>query len=343
MQARSVSGTWVRGLLDAMAGQGLDVDALCRSVGLDPQSLVNTDAGCPTETLSALWDEAVLRSGDPAIGLVTRHTAQPACFDVVGYIMMSSPTLLAGLQRLQHFLRLIADDHTVELKSVGEVTHATLAIGGGNRAVPRARYESSFLILLTFCRWMMGRDLQVQAMQFTYPPVADTSVYDTAFRCKVEFGARANTIVLSTAELNTPLATSNPVLLEMLNKLAGERMQQIGTNDESTSAKVSALIRRMLPDGEPVRAAIADLLHVSERTLQRLLTKEGTSFQQLLDDTRRELAERYLAQPQVTLGETSYLLGFAEQSIFTRACKRWFQVSPGQIRARLTSGAALAA
>ena len=83
------------------------------------------------------------------------------------------------------------------------------------------------------------------------------------------------------------------------------------------------------------RADIARLLSVSERTLQRQLQREGATFQQLLDITRQELAESYLRQPDVSLAEASYMLGFAEQSNFTRASKRWFNLSPGQYRAKL--------
>jgi AraC-like DNA-binding protein len=79
---------------------------------------------------------------------------------------------------------------------------------------------------------------------------------------------------------------------------------------------------------------------MSERTLQRRLQEEGTAYQHLLDDTRRELAQRYLRQPQVSLAQATYLLGFADQSIFHRACKRWFNASPGSYRSRVRHDAA---
>ena len=76
-------------------------------------------------------------------------------------------------------------------------------------------------------------------------------------------------------------------------------------------------------------------LRLSERTLQRRLQEEATSFVQLLDDTRRELAEQYLGRLQLSLAQAAYLLGFSDQRSFFRACKRWFKVSPGQYRSRL--------
>ncbi len=81
---------------------------------------------------------------------------------------------------------------------------------------------------------------------------------------------------------------------------------------------------RLLPQGEPKRERVAQALHLSQRTLQRRLQEEGTSYQQLLDDTRRDMAEQYLQQPGLTLLEVAYLLGFADPSNFFRAFRRWF-------------------
>ena len=95
------------------------------------------------------------------------------------------------------------------------------------------------------------------------------------------------------------------------------------------------MVCRLLPQGEPKRDAVAQALCLSQRTLQRRLQEEGTSFQQLLDDTRRELVVQYLAQPNLTLLEIAYLLGFADPSNFFRAFRRWFASTPGEYRARL--------
>ena len=80
---------------------------------------------------------------------------------------------------------------------------------------------------------------------------------------------------------------------------------------------------------------IANKLEMSERTLQRRLEAEGTSFQRLLDDTRREVAQQYLGQTDTSLCDATYLLGFSKQSSFFRACKRWFGTSARRYRIRL--------
>ena len=97
-------------------------------------------------------------------------------------------------------------------------------------------------------------------------------------------------------------------------------------------------MQRLLVDelrgGEPTLGRLAKRMAMSARTLQRRLDEEGTSFAAVLDDTRRELAGAYMAQRDVSLADVSYLLGFSEQSAFTRAFQRWHGVAPSRYGAR---------
>jgi AraC-like DNA-binding protein len=117
------------------------------------------------------------------------------------------------------------------------------------------------------------------------------------------------------------------------DRFAGDYLRQF--DHAQTSFRAREVILKRLPDGEPRRDQVAAELHMSERTLQRRLVEEATSFLQLLDDTRRELAEQYLGRLHLSLAQAAYLLGFADQSSFFRACRRWFELSPGQYRSQL--------
>ena len=94
---------------------------------------------------------------------------------------------------------------------------------------------------------------------------------------------------------------------------------------------VDKIVER-LPDGPPSQQQIAEALHVSNRTLQRRLKDEGTSFMDLLQDTRLQLAQKYLQQRSRSVVETAYMLGFSEPSTFSRAFKRWTGVAPADYR-----------
>src|SRR5262249_31603645 len=154
-----------------------------------------------------------------------------------------------------------------------------------------------------------------------------------ALRCPVSFDATTASLLFNQSDMTAPLPASNPKLAELHERYAGEYLRRF--DHPQISQRAREVIIRRLPDGEPPRNQVAGGLRTSERTLQRRLEEEGTSFLQLLDDTRRELAEQYLGRLHLSLGQAAYLLGFSDQTSFFRACKRWFAQSPGQYRNQL--------
>ena len=133
--------------------------------------------------------------------------------------------------------------------------------------------------------------------------------------------------------MEAPLATGNETLAQLHDQFAGEYLARFEQTRVTHQAR--QVLCRLLPQGEPKRQAVASALRMSTRTLQRRLQDENTSFQQLLDETRRELAMQFLRQKRMTLLEIAYLLGFADPSNFFRAFKRWFGMPPGQFREQL--------
>ena len=333
MGRRMTSAVWVKGIAETFTAEGLDVRGVFAGAEIDLDGLDAPGMRLPTEKISRLWELAAERSGNPAIGLAQHRVAKPAAFDVVGYTMMSCANLVDGFERLVRYMLILSDALTMILSEERGTYRVTFELFGGERPVPRQRIEFILITVLTFCRWIAGREVQLLAVELAYPAPADAAPYRDAFGCAPRFGASGNSLVFSLAELRQPLPTSNPILAEMHERYAGEYLRHF--DHALISYRVREVIIRRLPDGEPRRDAVASALHMSERTLQRRLEDEDTTFLQLLDDTRRELAEQYLGRLHLSLAQAAYLLGFADQSSFFRACKRWFEVSPGQYRSQL--------
>jgi len=335
MSKRTTAAIWVKGIAELLAAEGLDVGGLLAEAGIDPLTLDAPGARLPTEGISRLWELAAKRSGNPAIGLARHHIARPASFDVVGYTMMSCGNLREAFERLIRYLLILSDALTMTMSTEEAGCRVTFVLFGGERPVPRQRIEFIFITVIGFCQWISGREVHPLAVELPYPEPTDPAPYHAAFRCPLLFDAPRCSLLLARADLMTPLPTSNPVLAELHDRFAGEYLKHF--DHAQTSYRAREVIIRRLPDGEPRRDQVGGELGMSERTLQRRLEEEGTSFGQLLDDTRRELAEQYLGRLQLTLAQAAYLLGFADQSSFFRACKRWFELSPGQYRSQLLS------
>jgi len=333
MTKRTTSAVWVKGIADMFAAEGLDARALLVAAGIDPAALEAPDARLPTDKISHLWELAVERSGNPAIGLAQHNVVRPASFDVVGYTMMSCANLRGAFDRLIRYLLILSDAFTMAMAEEQAGYRVTFVLLGGDRPIPRQRIEFILVTLIGFCRWISGRDVNPLAIELPYPAPIDPVPYRAAFRCPVSFDAPRNGLLFASADMVAPLPTSNPLLAELHDRFAGEYLQHF--DHAQTSYRAREIIIRRLPDGEPRRDEIAGQLCMSERTLQRRLEEEGTSFIQLMDDTRRELAEQYLGRLHLSLAQAAYLLGFADQSSFFRACRRWFDLSPGQYRSQL--------
>jgi len=333
MSMGTTSAVWVRGIAEMLTAEGLDANALLTAAGIDPATLEAPGARVPTDQISFLWKLAVERSGNPAIALGQSHVVRPASFDVVGYTMMSCANLKDAFERLVRYLRILSNSLTMSRSEERGSYRVSFELRGGERPVPRQRMEFILATVTTFCRWVSGRDLNPLEVALSYPAPADPAPYREAFHCPVSFDAPVSSLLFALDDLSKPLSTSNPALAELHDRYAGEYLERFDRGQ--TSYRVREAIIRRLPDGEPRRDQVARELCMSERTLQRRLEEEASSFLQLLNDTRRELAEQYLNRLHLSLGQAAYLLGFSEQSSFFRACKRWFGLPPGEYRRQL--------
>jgi len=324
---------WVKSIAETLEAAGLDTHALFEQAGLERAAMSDADARFPTEGISLLWQLAATRSGNPAIGLTNSSVVRQGSFDVVAYAMMSSANLLGSLERAVRYVDILSDAATLTLADDREGHRLILELFGGKHPVPRQRFEFDLMTLLSFFRWITNRDLRPLAFELRFPPPADPQPYQDAFKCPLRFNAPVNALLFARADATLPLPTAHPELAEVHERIASEHLQRL--DPAQTCHRVRAVIIRHLPDGEPRRPKIATILGMSERTLQRRLTAEGTSFQRLLEDARRELARHYLGQREVSLADTAYLLGFSDQSSFFRAARRWFGSSPRDYRIRL--------
>jgi AraC-like DNA-binding protein len=315
------------------ASQGLDVSRLFRAAGIDVSLLDQTDARFPADKVTQLWELAVAWSGNASLGLDRELALRHVDFDVVGYAMLSSPDLRAGLEDFARYLAVISDAATFELQPQGTAAWLVLGHTGNTLRVPRQRQEYGLLALLMLCRWLTRREIRPLAAEFIFPEPLDFRPHRTAFECPLSFDRAATRLLLSDADLDAAIPSRNASLYALHEKVMAERLQSLGK--ARISHRVSEEIIRRLPQGEPRREEVASSLALADRTLQRRLQAERTSFQALLDGARRELARKYLADGHYSLGQVADLLGFVDRSNFFRACKRWFGVPPGQYRQRL--------
>jgi len=329
---RTNAAFWVTGIADALAVGQLDVPGLFRDAGLDFAALGDPDARFAIDQVNLLWELALARSGNPAIGLVGAVRAKPGHFGIIAYALMSAPDLLGILHRMVRYVGIVSDAAIVAVRKRGDGYRLVLTVSPGSQPAPHQRFAFDLLRFLSFCRWVTDTELKPAAVELSHPGGQSAPAFAAAFGCMPRFGAAENALVFSAADATRPLPTSHDRLSTMHDGIAAEHLQRMSGSPYKTRAR--AVIAKRLPDGVPTRAAIARALAMSERTLHRRLTEEGSSFQRLLDETRQELAEDYLARRELPLAAVAYMLGFKDQGSFFRAAQRWLSMTPPQYRQR---------
>ena len=332
MIARTSSSAWVRGVAEMFAAEGVDVEALFRDARLDIALLLDPAGRFSIDDVSVLWNMAVARSGKATLGLSRELALTYGKLGVVGHAMMACPTLIVALQQLARCMDVVSSAATFALRADADGHWFELGHLGGERPVPRQRVEFGMLTMLGFCSWITGHQLQARAVEFVFPVPDDAKPHLGVFGCTVRFGCPANRALLRQCDLALPLSARDPDMAVLHARLVDEELERL--EGAPTSHRVRQLLAQRLVHAEPRRKDIATALNTSDRTFQRRLQAEGTSFQQLLDETRRELAQQYLRRPRHSLRHIADLLGFEDQGNLFRACKRWFGESPSAYRAR---------
>jgi AraC-like DNA-binding protein len=318
-------------ILDAAAAAGVAPSELCRAVALDPKLIDDADNRIPFAQLVALYEHAARLTHDDAFGLHVGERTSPTLFDVLGYVVINSPTLGAALQRLVRYHAIWTDGAVFELTEQGSHVRLNYNYVAGIPTPRRHDCEMTFAIAVAFTRRMTGVDWQPLAVSFQHAQPADTSEHRRIFRVPVNFSQPRNELVLDRALLALSLTRADAGLCALLDRHAQELLARLPQRDDTT-AQVRRLLGDALSGGDPNIVAVARQLGLSARTLQRKLRAEGTAYQDVLDEMRRDLARRYLREREMAVCEVAYLLGFSGPSAFHRAFRRWTGVTPKEFR-----------
>jgi AraC-like DNA-binding protein len=324
---------WFHYLVDSINAMGLDGKQIARDSGMDMHLFNNPEATVPDELTLTMLHKSVGMSGKPDFGLQAANIFKPNAFGAMGYSMMTAPTLEGALLRTLRYAGSITQASSSKLIPVEGGAQFEIILQTSNLPGVEQNYEFLTLLVLNFLRWLVGSNIKPLRADFIHAKPSYAKSHQEFFGCPVHFNTGHTAMVFSHEQLKLPLITADAVMAVIHDRYAEEQMARLGGTPFTLQTR--RLITQMLPDGEPSRQQIAQILNINDRTLQRRLLSENISFKDILDDVRRKLAEMYLANRNISLKEAASLLGFAEQSSFNRAIRRWFDCSPSAMRARL--------
>ena len=331
MRTFTIQAKAVEKIANAAMVRGVSAARLFDAVNLDASVLDDPDSRIPFAQLVALYEKAAELSGDANFGLHIGQSVNPTAFDVVGYCALNSSTLGAAFARVARYHSIWTDGALFTLETANET--GAIVYKYVEPAISEQRQDSEMTLatVTTLCRNIATPDFAPASVEFQHEAPADISEHLRLFNCPVKFGAQSNRLSFPSSYLSLPIAKADASLCAVLDRHAEELLAKYPPRD-SLIEQVRNLIAAEFRGGEPSLERIADHLGFTPRTLQRKLQELGTSYNDVLDQMRRQLAMRYLREPQMAICEVAYLLGFSESSSFHRAFKRWTGVTPKEFR-----------
>lgn len=317
---------------------GIDPQQFAAQLGIAAPALPEARARLPSTLVDAGFARATALIADPAFALRAAECWHPSNLGTLGYAWLSSGTLRTGLKRLVRYCRTLGTKTNCRCADERAGLRFVFEHRRGDTAAGHAIADFWLSLVLAMCRTNLGRSLHPIAVNLRRPRPANTQPYVDFFACSVRFSAAEDSFVLAHEAVDTPLPTANKALAGTFDAILAEQLSALDETDLPARCKDHLL--QQLTSGEPSEEELAAAMCMSRRTLQRRLGCLEQSYQRLLDDTRHGLALRYLGDTGKTLTEIAFLLGFSEQSAFSRSFKRWHGTTPTAFRAqRLAAGA----
>jgi AraC-like DNA-binding protein len=323
-----------RALVTACDHLGLDTEALITAVGLSRERLADPDGRLLGSEVGALWAKAYELSRDPVLSLHAAEACPIGAYKVLDYISANARDVGEAFRHVTRYFKLINTAVRLPIDESGDpVTFDVVSESGGAAAISRPYAEFCLAVFVLHVRGTTGIEFPVQRVCFTHPRPTDTREHERIFGCPVQFEAEHNRLYLERSAWEWSTTAAHAGVFEVLIEHADILLAKLPPGPDLIGRTRKAISER-LRGGDPSLAGVARELGMSERSLQRHLRELGYSYNGLADEVRHATARLYLAQRDMALAEIGYLLGFADQSAFNRAFKRWTGSTPKQARVR---------
>jgi AraC-like DNA-binding protein len=337
MKEATFSVSIVRDIIQYAATYGIDAKKLCVAAGIELALIQMPDQQITGAPLKALWREVVKLTGDENFGLHLGEAFNVAAIGIVGYVLLNCNTLDQVLEKLSRYTRLFSQGVYINFTVFeGQVLCDCEIVDHLKNYLleePRHPIESTFAALMTATKMLTGKQIYLQTVWFKHPRPNDISEHERIFGTgtSISFLAPTNRMIWDANCLHWPVLSANPSLLSIFEQHAKAMLDEL-SQENTYSNRVVQAISQHLKGEVPALKVIAHSLAISVRNLQRELQTEGTSYQRLLDATRKELALRHLKKTDTLIHDVAFLLGFSEPSAFHRAFKRWTGKTPRTYR-----------
>lgn len=312
------------------------VTRMLAEAGISQSDLARPDTRLPHRILIELLKGWVAHTGDDTIGLRAGAGVESGDFDTFEHAARSCSTLGKALECASRYVHLLNEAADISVVIYGDTALWRYRVTDGV-TLPRAANDFVVVSAAMFSKRCALIDRPAREIHFMHDAPADLSGYAAFGRSALKFGMPHNGFVIDRSQLDLPTFGANAPMHDAFEKYARELSEGAA---RSVRSQARDAIAARIGNGEMCMEFVAMSLAMSVPTLRRRLEDEGTTFTELVDDLRRDLAERYLRDSRRSISEIASLLGFAHAPAFHKAFRRWKGVTPSAHRTRIQVGEA---
>ncbi|MFJ8024593.1 AraC family transcriptional regulator [Streptomyces sp. NPDC096311] len=323
-----IRGLALLNVAEVVSSLGGDPDALMRSHGIDPPAAGDYDTFLPYDSVAAVIGDAAQELGCPDFGMRLARKQGIEMLGPIAVVIRNAETVAAAIEGVSRYLHNIAPTDSTELIRTPRAAVFTFSTNLRRPAHHDQMIEKGLGIAMDAFRLMIGENFVPLRVTLQHRRIAPMKSYREMFGCPVEFERQVNSVHLPHHALSQPILGRDAAAMALAEKyLAGMRP------DLAIADHVRDMTQRLLVVHQAGLLSVARALSLHPRVLQRRLAESGTSFEEILDDVRRDMAWE-LSATGMQISQIATMLGYSETSSYTRACRRWYGESPRQLRAR---------
>jgi len=333
MRLGDISVNFLQSLIKSIKQEGKKPEALLAHYRITEELLNTPNVRISIPKFMRIGHDAIQLTNNPALGLILGQNMHIGDIGLAGLTAATAINLDKALSTLIKFELLSSKNcrgHSCYYKEDG------LSICQFYSISPYNQYnyfvvDTTLSSWFSFSKWISGNENLVHQVELEYPDIGYHQDMEDYFKCPIHYNQARNAIIFKKGATQEASIYANQATFQQTVNICERELNRI-TSNTSTKERAIELIGPMLNGTAPTIEQIAQKMGIASWTLRRNLKKENTSYNELLNQTRKELAESYVRDTNLNFTETAFLLGFSSPAAFQRSFKRWMNVSPGEYR-----------
>ncbi|OTG65959.1 AraC family transcriptional regulator [Acinetobacter silvestris] len=309
--------------------QGFDPWLLFQQFNIRQEDLDHKLTPISFQTHGEIYEAAKQLTGCDHLGLLV---GQDACLTNIGplrFLVLNAATLRDAMQSLFHYSNLwYKGIHFILTEEQG---YAGIRIAIEGNIPSKEQFQTGYLVaMVSIMEMILGQSWRPTLVRISYPKPASAHLYEAFFRCPVWFGQSQCELLFPQVQLDQQRIGHD----NQLDHFLRGHLSALHTThkDFDLDVQVCQVIEALLPQGICTMDRVAEHFSVHRFTLYRYLNKYKTTFESLLDEVRKKNSIRLLTNKNLLIVDVANQLGYEDQANFTRAFKRWYQITPGRWR-----------